>query len=76
LHYDADWRWLLDREDSPWYPTMRLFRQSAPGAWKPVVARLAAELSHLRPPRSEDMPGAAGFGRPSRVSPQPAQASD
>jgi hypothetical protein len=76
LHYGADWRWLLDREDSPWYPTMRLFRQSAPGAWKPVVVRLAGELSHLRPPRGEDMPGAAGFVRPPRVSPQPAQASD
>ncbi|GGA05112.1 hypothetical protein [Okeania sp. KiyG1] len=28
LNFDSDWRWLIDREDSPWYPTMRLFRQS------------------------------------------------
>ncbi len=37
LHYDADWRWLLLRSDSPWYPTMRLFRQAKPGDWGPVI---------------------------------------
>jgi len=41
----ADWRWMDGREDSPWYPTMRLFRQERPGAWEPVVARVAAELT-------------------------------
>jgi ADP-heptose:LPS heptosyltransferase len=45
LHYAADWRWLLDRNDSPWYPTMRLFRQPRPGDWEPVVAGIAAALS-------------------------------
>src|SRR5206468_10739396 len=40
----ADWRWLFDREDSPWYPTMRLFRQSSLGDWKSVFDRMAAEL--------------------------------
>ena len=44
LHYAADWRWLLDRRDSPWYPTMRLFRQPRPGDWAPVVAEIAAAL--------------------------------
>lgn len=39
-----DWRWLLDREDTPWYPTMRLFRQKNRGQWQPVIARVAAEL--------------------------------
>jgi tetratricopeptide (TPR) repeat protein len=42
-----DWRWLLGREDSPWYPTMRLFRQSAPGDWSDVIARMAAALVPL-----------------------------
>lgn len=44
LAYVADWRWFLDREDSPWYPTARLFRQPTRGAWAPVIARVAAEL--------------------------------
>jgi hypothetical protein len=47
LHSHADWRWLEDREDSPWYPTMRLFRQTHPGDWKPVVARVADALREL-----------------------------
>ncbi len=40
----VDWRWLRDREDCPWYPTMRLFRQPAAGDWGPVFRRMAAEL--------------------------------
>jgi hypothetical protein len=47
LHYMPDWRWLLDREDSPWYPTARLFRQSAPDDWNTVVRQLAQELAAL-----------------------------
>ncbi len=42
-----DWRWLLGREDSPWYPTMRLFRQARPGDWDGVVTRVAAALEVL-----------------------------
>jgi len=45
LSFAPDWRWLLDREDSPWYPTMRLFRQTTPGDWPPVVARVADALA-------------------------------
>lgn len=44
LHADPDWRWMRERSDSPWYPTMRLWRQSAPGEWGDVVARVASEL--------------------------------
>lgn len=44
LPYSPDWRWLLDRDDSPWYPTARLFRQPSPGQWTPVLARVAEEL--------------------------------
>jgi Flp pilus assembly protein TadD len=44
LPWLPDWRWLLDRDDTPWYPTMRLFRQPRPGDWRSVVARVASEL--------------------------------
>jgi ADP-heptose:LPS heptosyltransferase len=37
LHFAADWRWLLDRSDTPWYPRMRLWRQPAIGDWGSVV---------------------------------------
>ncbi len=39
-----DWRWMLEREDSPWYPTMRLFRQKQPGDWAEVFARVKSAL--------------------------------
>ena len=41
----CDWRWMLQRSDSPWYPTARLFRQQTPGAWDPVIAEAAAALA-------------------------------
>jgi Flp pilus assembly protein TadD len=41
---DTDWRWQLSREDSPWYPTMRIFRQTSPGDWAGVVARVREAL--------------------------------
>jgi hypothetical protein len=43
--FASDWRWLLDREDSPWYPTMRLFRQRKWDDWDDVFGRMARELS-------------------------------
>jgi tetratricopeptide (TPR) repeat protein len=42
-----DWRWLLDREDSPWYPTMRLFRQSETAEWPSVIQRVKAALQAM-----------------------------
>src|SRR6185312_13510586 len=45
LPFVPDWRWLLDRSDSPWYPTMRLFRQKRPGDWVGVFAEIHAALS-------------------------------
>lgn len=42
-----DWRWMLDGEDSPWYPTARLFRQEVSGEWDLVVTKVAAELMKL-----------------------------
>ncbi len=47
LPYQADWRWMLERRDSPWYPSMRLFRQPAAGEWKPAVCRLVAEVAEF-----------------------------
>jgi len=44
LPFSADWRWMLEREDSPWYPTLRLYRQPTSGDWDSVVARVAADL--------------------------------
>jgi tetratricopeptide (TPR) repeat protein len=45
LPFSAEWRWLAQREDSPWYPSLRLFRQERPGDWPAVIARLAQALA-------------------------------
>jgi Tfp pilus assembly protein PilF len=45
LPFAADWRWLLDRADSPWYPTMRLFRQTHPGDWRGVLTQVSQALA-------------------------------
>jgi tetratricopeptide (TPR) repeat protein len=45
LPFSPDFRWLLDREDSPWYPTVRLFRQQHPGDWQSVVGRVREALA-------------------------------
>jgi Flp pilus assembly protein TadD len=60
ISFAADWRWFLKRDDSPWYPSMRLFRQSEPGAWAEVFARLSEavrlEMSHPPASASETVP--------------------
>ena len=43
--YDSCWRWLRERDDSPWYPTLRRFRQPHPGDWATVIAAVAAALT-------------------------------
>jgi Flp pilus assembly protein TadD len=47
LPYLSDWRWMVDRADTPWYPTMRLFRQTRQGEWGPVFDQVARELRAL-----------------------------
>lgn len=47
LPLSPDWRWLLGREDSPWYPTMRLFRQKEAGNWADVFHRVARALNEM-----------------------------
>lgn len=49
LPHVPDWRWLLEREDTPWYPTMRLFRQPQPGDWTSVFERIASALQETYP---------------------------
>jgi hypothetical protein len=44
-----EWRWMLGREDSPWYPTLRLFRQTSPGDWGGVLESVAVALRAFRP---------------------------
>jgi ADP-heptose:LPS heptosyltransferase len=56
LPFAADFRWMRDRDDTPWYPTARLFRQPAFGDWDGVIARLRDELRQL------GRPGMAGQG--------------
>ena len=46
--YDGCWRWMLKRDDSPWYPTMRLFRQTTPHDWADIMRRLANALPGFR----------------------------
>ena len=53
LRSSADWRWLLDRDDSPWYPTARLFRQRRRGDWHGVAADVASALVTAMPGHDE-----------------------
>jgi ADP-heptose:LPS heptosyltransferase len=46
--YSTDWRWLLDRDSSPWYSTARLFRQSDYGEWAPVIQKITQFLSWFK----------------------------
>jgi hypothetical protein len=45
--HESEWRWLLEREDSPWYPSMRIFNQQLPGEWDAVIRKMAGELERL-----------------------------
>jgi tetratricopeptide (TPR) repeat protein len=51
LQFSADWRWMRDRTDSPWYPTMRLFRQPQPGDWRSVIETVTQALDDTDCPR-------------------------
>jgi tetratricopeptide (TPR) repeat protein len=71
LPMTPDWRWLLDREDSPWYPTMRLFRQHQRGDWAEVFKRIAKELKNpIGRAKSPAAPASGGEGM-AHVPPRP-----
>jgi tetratricopeptide (TPR) repeat protein/glycosyltransferase involved in cell wall biosynthesis len=55
LGYNPDWRWMLDREESPWYPTARLFRQSMLGDWNGVMQRIMSALTDWEFPNFQNM---------------------
>jgi hypothetical protein len=57
--FDTDWRWLLHREDSPWYPSVKLYRQESLGAWDPVILRVRDDLAAwAKSARAKDSAGA------------------
>ena len=60
LSHVADWRWALEGETTPWYPTMRLFRQTRPGDWTGVIERVTEALSREEWARSEYSPARRG----------------
>jgi ADP-heptose:LPS heptosyltransferase len=62
LPFSADWRWMTGREDSPWYPTLRLFRQGALGDWAAVFAAITERLTGLAAQSRKDSP------KPARAS--------
>jgi hypothetical protein len=47
LKWVPDWRWLMERGDSPWYPTMKLYRQKKMGDWSEPIAEMSEELKKL-----------------------------
>jgi ADP-heptose:LPS heptosyltransferase len=47
LPYNPDWRWLLNRTDSPWYPTMQLYRQAQLGSWQSVLENVNVDLQRM-----------------------------
>ncbi|WP_425606080.1 hypothetical protein [Paraburkholderia sejongensis] len=56
--FDGCWRWLHERDDSPWYPgSARLYRQQQPGDWAPVIERIADDLARLQKDRASSIVG-------------------
>jgi FkbM family methyltransferase len=66
--FDSCWRWLRGRQDSPWYPTLRIYRQSHPGEWVPVLAEVVRDLHRLFPDTT-DIDSQDGGVVPARADP-------
>jgi tetratricopeptide (TPR) repeat protein len=74
--FDACWRWLTGRDDSPWYPGLRIFRQPRPGDWPSVIERVQAELRLLAGDRAPSGGGPAVVSRPAGALRGEATATD
>lgn len=70
---DTDWRWLLERMDSPWYPSLRLFRQAEGDDWGRVIDEVAAALAAWTRPPVKQPPRKASASRPSVKKEQPSK---
>ena len=66
--YDNCWRWLSGRKDSPWYPSMRIFRQQRSGEWAPVIARVSTALSDIVIASSAPASGGLSLDETSRAA--------
>jgi hypothetical protein len=62
LKHEPDWRWMTGRSDSPWYPSLRIYRQPAPGDWPAVIAQIMDQFTATGLRSRDD-------GRPARSSP-------
>jgi ADP-heptose:LPS heptosyltransferase len=60
IPYAPDWRWMTDRQDTPWYPTMRLFRQAQRHQWPPVISRVTEELRRYSSRKKDSQPERPG----------------
>jgi ADP-heptose:LPS heptosyltransferase len=63
LSYIPDWRWLLDRETGPWYPSARLFQQDETRTWAPVIVRIRAATAKVVEKKPQTRKGSAASGR-------------
>jgi hypothetical protein len=78
LHRDADWRWMRRGSDTPWYPTMRLFRQRRAGDWRAPVDALLRAVGRPRSPRASATPASTASAPPAcgRASVSPSRSTD
>jgi Glycosyltransferase family 9 (heptosyltransferase) len=72
LNHNPEWRWQRQRNDSVWYPTVRLFRQETVGNWDGVFARMTAEMAQLLQARAKSAPGGSRV-RSGRLPQNPAE---
>jgi tetratricopeptide (TPR) repeat protein len=70
LPNSADWRWMANRDDSSWYPTMKLFRQPEPGDWGAVICSVAASLAQLSGGGTDELRQRPQYNGSARITPE------